>query len=102
LLIGETVYRRSQTLLVRWTSIAIASRGAPGLLLAVSRNATMLACVSDDVALLDALRRLLPHRRRPYFPRRFADRLSAGWIEHGTSLYLDALRSELGLSEPEA
>ena len=25
---------------------------------------------------------------------------SAGWIEHGTSLYLDALRSELGLDRP--
>ncbi len=61
-------------------------------------------CVNpDDVALLDGFETTLTIVGDPSLPRGdLRIDCSAGWIEHGTSLYLDALRSELGLSEPEA
>lgn len=106
LLIGETVYRLVSDIVgqvdIDRDCLARRARAAAGIV-AECDNARTLCVNPDDVALLDGFETTLTIVGDPSLPRGdLRIDCSAGWIEHGTSLYLDALRSELGLSEPEA
>ena len=106
LLIGETVYRLVSDIVgqvdIDRDCLARRATAAAGIV-AECDNARTLCVNPEDVALLEGLETTLTIVGDPSLPRGdMRIDCSAGWIEHGTSLYLDALRSELGLSEPEA
>jgi flagellar assembly protein FliH len=103
LLIGETVYRLvtdivGQVEIDRDCLIRRASAAAG--LVAECDNARTLSVNPNDVPLLEGLETTLTISGDPSLSRGDVRiDCSAGWIEHGTSLYLEALRSELGLAE---
>lgn len=106
LLIGETVYRLVTDIVgqveVDRDCLARRANAAAGIV-AECDNARTLCVNPDDVALLEGLETSLTIVGDPSLPRGdLRIDCSAGWIEHGTSLYLEALRSELGLMESVA
>lgn len=103
MLIGETVYRLVTDIVgqveIDRDCLARRATAAAGLV-AECDNARTLSVNPDDVALLEGLETTLTISGDPSLSRGDVRiDCSAGWIEHGTSLYLDALRSELGLAE---
>jgi flagellar assembly protein FliH len=65
-------------------------------------NARVLLAHPQDVALLADANLSLTIMADPLAePGSIRIDCSPGWIEHGTSIYLDSLRSELGLAERE-
>ncbi len=106
MLIGETVYRLVCDIVgqveIDRECLARRARQAAAIV-AECDNARTLCVNPDDVALLDGLDSALTIVADPSLPRGdLRIDCSAGWIEHGTSLYLEALRSELGLLESVA
>lgn len=106
LLIGETVYRLVSDIVgqVEIDRECLARRASAAVaIIAECDNARILYLNPDDVALLDGFETSLTIVADPSLPRGdLRIDCSAGWIEHGTSLYLEALRSELGLLEDGA
>ncbi|WP_219893766.1 flagellar assembly protein FliH [Aquisediminimonas profunda] len=106
LLIGETVYRLVSDIVgqVNVDRDCLARRAnAAAAIVAECDNARTLCVNPEDIKLLDGLETNLTIVGDPSLPRGdLRIDCSAGWIEHGTSLYLEALRSELCLSEPGA
>jgi flagellar assembly protein FliH len=104
LLIGETVYRLVSDIVgqVEVDRDCLARRAsAAAAIVAECDNARTLCVNPEDIKLLDGLETSLTIVGDPSLPRGdLRIDCSAGWIEHGTSLYLEALRSELCLSEP--
>lgn len=71
---------------------------AAAAMIADGDNARTLRLHPDDCALLADMRLGLTLMPDPgVLPGSIRIDCSAGWIEHGTALYLDALRQELGL-----
>lgn len=106
LLIGETVYRLVTDIVgqveIDRDCLARRATAAAGLVTECD-NARTLSVNPDDVPLLEGLETTLTISGDPSLSRGDVRiDCSAGWIEHGTSLYLDALRSELGLTEDRA
>lgn len=105
-LIGETVYRLVTDIVGRADidrdCLARRATAAAGLI-AECDNARTLCVNPDDLSLLEGLDTTLTLSGDPSLPRGdMRIDCSAGWIEHGTSLYLEALRSELGVAEDRA
>lgn len=106
MLIGETVYR----LLTDIVGQAEIDRDglmrraeACTALIAECDNARTLHVNPADLPLLEGMQTSLSIAGDPALSRGdIRIDCSAGWIEHGTSLYLDALRSELGLEGAHA
>lgn len=103
MLIGETVYRLVTDIVGKAEIDAdcLSRRAsAAAALIAECDNARTLCVNPDDVPLLEGLRTSLLIEGDASLARgEIRIDCSAGWIEHGTSLYLDALRSELGLMD---
>lgn len=102
-LIGETVYRLVTDIVGRADidrdCLARRAKAAAGLI-AECDNARTLCVNPDDLPLLEGLDTTLTLSGDASLPRGdLRIDCSAGWIEHGTSLYLEALRSELGVAE---
>ena len=106
MLIGETVYRLVTDIVgqVEIDSDCLSRRAtAAAGLIAECDNARTLCVNLDDLPLLDGLHTSLTLEGDPSLARGDVRiDCSAGWIEQGTSLYLDALRSELGLTDAVA
>lgn len=103
MLIAETVYRLVADIVGK-TQVdedCLSQRAsAAAALIAECDNARTLCVNPDDLPLLEGLRTALTVEGDPSLARGDVRiDCSAGWIEHGTSLYLDALRCELGLVE---
>ena len=106
MLIGETVYRLVTDIVgqvdIDRECLSRRATAAAGLV-AECDNARTLCVNPDDLALLEGLRTDLTLAGDASLARGDVRiDCSAGWIEHGTTLYLDALRSELGLAEARA
>ena len=103
MLIGETVYRLVTDIVgkVEIDADCLTRRAsAAAALIAECDNARTLCVNPDDIPLLEGLRTSLKIDGDSSLARGDVRiDCSAGWIEHGTSLYLDALRSELGLMD---
>lgn len=103
MLIGETVYRLVTDIVgkVEIDHECLSRRAsAAAALVAECDNARTLYVNPDDLALLEGMRSNLTVEGDPSLPRGDVRiDCSAGWIEHGTSLYLEGLRSELGLMD---
>ena len=103
MLIGETVYRLVTDIVgkVEIDADCLTRRAsAAAALIAECDNARTLCVNPDDMPLLEGLRTSLKIDGDSSLARGdIRIDCSAGWIEHGTSLYLDALRSELGLMD---
>ena len=103
MLIGETVYRLVTDIVGKAQIDAdrLSHRAsAAAALIAECDNARTLCVNPEDVPLLEGLRTSLKIEGDSSLARGDVRiDCSAGWIEHGTSLYLDALRSELGLMD---
>lgn len=103
MLIGDTVYRLVTDIVgqvdIDRDCLARRATAAAGLV-AECDNARTLCVNPDDLPLLDGLATTLALSGDASLSRGdMRIDCSAGWIEHGTSLYLEALRSELGLAE---
>ena len=103
MLIGDTVYRLVTDIVgqveIDRDCLARRATAAAGLV-AECDNARTLCVNPDDLPLLEGLVTTLALSGDASLSRGdIRIDCSAGWIEHGTSLYLDALRSELGLVE---
>ena len=100
-LIGETVYRLVTDIVgaVEIDRACLHRRAiAAAELIAECDNARTLHVHPDDLPLLVGLETSLTIAGDASLSRGdIRIDCSAGWIEHGTSLYLDALRTELGL-----
>lgn len=100
-LVGETVYRLVTDIVgqVEIDRDCLMRRAkACAALIAECDNARTLYVNPADLPLLDDLKTSLSLAGDLSLARGdIRVDCSAGWIEHGTSLYLDALRSELGL-----
>lgn len=102
-LIGETVYRLVTDIVgqVAIDRDCLARRAAAAAGLVAECDSARTLCVNpDDLPLLEGLDTALTLTGDASLSRGdMRIDCSVGWIEHGTSLYLDALRSELGLME---
>lgn len=103
LLIGETVYRLVTDIVgkveIDRDCLKRRATAAAGLV-AECDNARTLCVNPEDLPLLEGLETALTLAGDASLSRGdMRIDCSAGWIEHGTSLYLEALRSELGLAE---
>lgn len=102
-LIAETVFRLVTDIVgtVNVDRECLARRAsAAASLVAECDNARTLCVNPEDLTLLDDLDTNLTIVGDPSLARGdIRIDCSAGWIEHGTSLYLDALRLELGQTE---
>lgn len=106
MLIGETVYRLVTDIVgqidIDRDCLSRRATAAAGLV-AECDNARTLNVNPADLVLLEDLRTDLTLAGDASLARGDVRiDCSAGWIEHGTSLYIDALRSELGLAEAGA
>ena len=103
MLIGETVYRLVTDIVGKVpidTDCLSLRASAAAALIAECDNARTLCVNPEDVPLLEGLRTSLKIEGDASLARGDVRiDCSAGWIEHGTSLYLDALRCELGLMD---
>jgi flagellar assembly protein FliH len=106
MLIAETVYRLVADIVGKSQVDAdcLSRRAsAAAALIAECDNARTLCVNPEDVPLLEGLRTNLEIKGDSSLARGDVRiDCSAGWIEHGTSLYLDALRCELGLVDVAA
>lgn len=105
-LIGETVYRLVTDIIgqveIDRDCLVRRATAAAGLV-AECDNARTLCVNPDDLPLLEGLDTTLTLAGDASLSRGDVRiDCSAGWIEHGTSLYLEALRTELGLAEGTA
>ena len=105
MLIGETVYRLVTDIVGKAEIDAdcLSRRAsAAAALIAECDNARTLCVNPDDFPLLEGLRTSLLIEGDASLARgEIRIDCSAGWIEHGTSLYLDALRSGRALQRPQ-
>jgi flagellar assembly protein FliH len=105
-LISETVFRLvsdiiGSTAINRDALISRATQAAA--IIAECDGARTMWVNPQDMMLLQGHDFVLPLKEDPAAPRgSIRIECSSGWIEHGTSLYLDALRSALGLAEDGA
>jgi len=105
-LIGETVYRLVTDIVgeVEIDRDCLTRRATAAAGLVAECDSARTLCVNpDDLPLLEGLDTVLTLAGDASLSRGdIRIDCSVGWIEHGTSLYLDALRSELGLTEDGA
>lgn len=106
MLVGETVYRLVSDIVgqVEIDRDCLARRAAAAAaMIAECDNARTMFVNPSDLPLLEGLRSGLTLAGDASLARGdIRIDCSAGWIEHGTTLYLDALRSELGLQDNNA
>lgn len=106
MLVGETVYRLVTDIVgqVEIDRECLVRRAqAAAAMIAECDNARTLFVNPQDLQLLEGLRTGLTLATDASLARGdIRIDCSAGWIEHGTTLYLDALRSELGLQDNNA